>query len=169
LVKRENIMKKITILAITSLALLIAGCTREATGTDQNKEQDTEQVTKEDKTDQSSSNKSDTKFEAAPDHLTGKEDYSAIIAYELQKSIGHKNAKVYYYKDVLSVALTVSKSDMDEADMKDLSNDVFDIKRNVVNQYNSDHKSYKRMKLRVYDDEIKLISYELNNSMVLDK
>lgn len=162
-------MKKITILAITSLALLLAGCTQRNTDTGQNKGQDTEQVTKEDKTDQSNSNKSDTKFEVAPDHLTGNEDYSAIIAYDLQKSIGHKNAKVYYYKDVLSVTLNVSKDDMDEADMKDLSNDVFDIKRNAVNQYNSDHKSYKRMKLRVYDDKIKLISYELNNSMVLDK
>lgn len=162
-------MKKITILAIASLALLLAGCTQRNTDTDKNKGQDTEQVTKENKTDQSNSKKSDTKFEVAPDHLTGKEDYSAIIAYDLQKTIGHKNAKVYYYKDVLSVALTVSKDDMDEADMHDLSNDVFDIKRNVVNQYNSDHKSYKRMKLRVYDDKIKLISYELNNSMVLDK
>lgn len=162
-------MKKITILAVASLALLLAGCTQRNTETDQSKEQDTEQVTKKDKTEEQSSKKSDIQFEVAPDHLTGKEDYSAIIAYELQKSIGHKNAKVYYYKDVLSVALTVSKDDMDESDMQDLSNDVFDIKRNVVNQYNSDHKSYKRMKLRVYDNKIKMISYELNNSMVLDK
>ena len=162
-------MKKVTLATIAALALLIAGCSQQEADTDQSKKQDTEQVAKEDKTDQSSDKESDIKFEVAPDHLTGKEDYSAIIAYELQKSIGHKNAKVYYYNDVLSVALTVSKSDMDEADMKDLSNDVFDIKMNVVDQYNHDHKTYKRMKLRDYDNDIKMISYELNNSMVLDK
>lgn len=162
-------MKKITVLAVASIALFVTGCTQKNIDTGQSGKQDTEQVTKKDKTEEQSGNKTDIQFEVAPDHLTGKEDYSAIIAYELQKSIGHNSGRVYYYKDVLSVVLTASKGDMDEADMQDLSNDVFDIKKNVVDQYNSDHKSYKRMKLRVYDNEIKMIAYEQNNSMVLDK
>lgn len=158
-------MKKVTLVAIATLTLFIAGCSQQEADTEPSQEQETEQVT----TEQSNDQKSSIDFEEAPTHLTGNEDYSGVIAYKFQKSLGFKNGTVFYYNDVLSVKLTVSRDYMDEADMQDLANDIYDLKISVVDQYNADHKSYKQMKLRVFDSDTILIAYELNNSMVLDK
>lgn len=162
-------MKKIKLVAIATLTLFLAGCSQKTMDAEAIQEQETEQVNTEENADQSNSGKTDINFEEAPTHLTGQEDYAGIIAYEFQKALGFKNGNVFYYNDVLSVKLTVSRDYMDEADMKDIANGIYALKSNVVNQYNSDHKSYKRMKLRVFDNETVLIAYELNNSMILDK
>lgn len=56
---------------------------------------------------------------------------------------------------------------MDEATSQDLSNSVHDLKNLVIEDYNSDHKSYKRADLIIYDKDGNEISYEKNNSMIL--
>lgn len=157
-------MKKVTLVAIATLTLFTAGCSQQNT-TEQSQKQETEQAT----TEQSNDQKSNIDFEEAPTHLTGNEDYSGVIAYEFQKSLGFKNGTVFYYNDILAVKLTVSREYIDEADIRDLANDIYDLKSSVVDQYNADHKSYKRMKLRVFDSDTILMAYEMNNSMVLDK
>ena len=162
-------MKMVTLVAIATLTLFLTGCSQQKTATEPSQEQETEQVTKGGSVAQSNTDKTDINFEEAPTHLTGNEEYSGVIAYEFQKVLGFKNGTVFYYNDILAVKLTVSREYIDEADIRDLANDIYDLKTSVVNQYNADHKSYKRMKLRVFDSDTILMAYEMNNSMVLDK
>lgn len=163
-------MKKVTLVAIATLTLFIAGCSQQKTATEPSQEQETEQV----ETKQSSSKKEtkskglDVDVKDAPTSLTGNEDYMGVIAYKFQKELGFKNGTVFYYEGNLAVALNLSRDYLEKAEAQDLVNSIYDLKVAVLNQYNADHNSYKRVQITVYDNEAKKIAHEENASMVLD-
>ena len=156
-------MNKITLSILCTLTIFIGGCSHTQKESETKHEQNLEQTSTETKQD----SKTSDNVKKAPTFLNGNEDYLEVIAYNFQKELKHKNGTVYFYKGILSVVLTVSKSDIDEATSQDLSNSVHDLKNLVIEDYNSDHKSYKKADLIIFDKDGNEISYEKNNSMIL--
>lgn len=161
-------MKKVTLAAIATLGLFIAGCSQQEADTKASKEQETEQV----ETKQSSS-KEETKSEGidlkdAPTTLTGNEDYMGVIAYKFQKELGRKNGEVLYYDGNLVVALNLEREYLDKTEAQSLADSVYKLKEAVLQQYNADHNSYKRVHITLIDKKIKDIAHQEGVDMILD-
>lgn len=155
-------MKKVTLVAIATLTLFIAGCSQQSTDTEASKEQETEQV----ETKQSSSKGIDLKD--APTTLTGDEDYTAVVAYKFQKELGRKNGDVLYYDGTLAVALNLEREYLDKTEAQDLADSIYKLKEAVLGQYNADHNSYKRVQINLYDKNAKEIAHQKGVDMILD-
>mgnify|MGYP003092366656 CR=1 FL=1 len=155
-------MKKVTLVAIATLTLFIAGCSQQSTDTEASKEQETEQV----ETKQSSSKGIDLKD--APTTLTGDEDYTAVVAYKFQKELGRKNGDVLYYDGTLAVALNLEREYLDKTEAQDLADSIYKLKEAVLGQYNADHNSYKRVQINLYDKNAKEIAHQKGVDIILD-
>lgn len=161
-------MKKITFATIAMLTLFIAGCTQKNTATESEQGQKTEQVeTKQSSSKEETSSKG-VDLKHAPTTLNGDEDYMAVIAYRFQKTVKRKIGKVYYYDNTLVVKLHLSREDLDRDDVQDFADSLHDLKVAVLDLYNSDYNSHKRVELELYDTNSKEIAHQEGVSMVLD-
>lgn len=161
-------MKKITLVAIATLTLLLTGCSQQEADTKANKEQETEQVeTKQSSSKEETSSKG-IDLKDAPTSLTGDEDYTAVVAYKFQKELGHKNGQVLYHDGTLAVALNLEREYLDKTEAQSLADSVYKLKEAVLQQYNADHNSYKRVQINLYDKNAKEIAHQKGVDMILD-
>lgn len=161
-------MKKVTLVAIATLTLFIAGCSQQSTDTEASKEQETEQVeTKQSSSKEETSSKG-IDLKDAPTTLTGDEDYTAVVAYKFQKELGRKNGDVLYYDGTLAVALNLEREYLDKTEAQDLADSIYKLKEAVLGQYNADHNSYKRVQINLYDKNAKEIAHQKGVDMILD-
>ena len=164
---REENMKKVTLATIAALTLLLTGCNHN-TATEPSREQETEQVeTKQSSSKEETSNKG-TDLKDAPTTLTGDEDYTAVVAYKLQKELGQKNGEVRYYDGNLVVALDLYRDYLDKTDAQGLADSIYILKEAVLKQYNADHGSHKRVHITLVDKDAKGIAHQKGVTMVLD-
>ena len=94
-------MKKVTLVAIATLTLFIAGCSQQNTATEPEQEQKTEQVETKQSSSKEETSSPSVDLKHAPTTLNGDEDYMAVIAYRFQKTVKRKIGKVYYYDNTL--------------------------------------------------------------------
>ncbi len=161
-------MKKVTLVAIATLTLLLTGCSQQEADTKANKEQETEQVeTKQSSSKEETSSKG-IDLKDAPTSLTGDEDYTAVVAYKFQKELGRKNGDVLYYDGTLAVALNLERDYLDKTEAQDLADSIYKLKEAVLQQYNADHNSYKRVQINLYDKNAKEIAHQKGVDMILD-
>ena len=161
-------MKKVTFVAIASLALLVAGCSQQNTATEPERGQKTEQVERRQSSSKEETSSPSVDLKHAPTTLNGDEDYMAVIAYRFQKTVKRKIGKVYYYDNTLVVKLHLSREDLDKDDVQDFADSLHDLKVAVLDLYNSDYNSHKQVGLELYDTNAKEIAHQEGVSMVLD-
>ena len=160
-------MKKVTLVAIATLTLFIAGCSQQ-NATEPKQEQETEQATTKQSSSKEETSSKGIDLKDAPTTLTGDEDYMAVIAYKFQKELGRKNGEVLYYDGNLVVALNLEREYLDKTDAQDLADSIYKLKEAVLGQYNADHNSYKRVHITLIDRKIKDIAHQEGVDMVLD-
>ena len=156
---REENMKKVTLATIAALTLLLTGCSQN-TATEPSREQETEQVeTKQSSSKEETSSKG-IDLKDAPTTLTGDEDYTAVVAYKLQKELGQKNGEIRYYDGNLVVALDLYRDYLDKTDAQGLADSIYILKEAVLKQYNADHGSHKRVHITLVDKDAKDIAHQ---------
>ena len=161
-------MKKVTLATIAALTLLLTGCSQQEADTDQGQEQKTEQVETKQSSSKEETSSPSVDLKHAPTTLNGDEDYMAVIAYRFQKTVKRKIGKVYYYNNTLVVKLNLSREDLDKDDVQDFADSLHDLKVAVLDLYNSDYNSHKRVELELYDANAKEIAHQKGVDMVLD-
>lgn len=161
-------MKKVTLVAIATLTLFIAGCSQQNTDAESKQGQKTEQVETKQSSSKEETSSASVDLKHAPTTLNGDEDYMAIIAYRFQKTVKRKIGKVYYYDNTLVVKLNLSREDLNKDDVQDFADSLHDLKVAVLDLYNSDYNSHKQVELELYDTNAKEIAHQKGVSMVLD-
>lgn len=161
-------MKKITLATIATIALLLTGCSQQNTATEPEQGQKTEQVETKQSSSKEETSSASVDLKHAPTTLNGDEDYMAVIAYRFQKTVKRKIGKVYYYDNTLVVKLNLSREELDKDDVQDFADSLHDLKVAVLDLYNSDYNSHKRVELELYDANAKEIAHQKGVDMVLD-
>ena len=161
-------MKKITFETMTILSLFLSSCVQKEVKNEDKKEQSTEQVAKESTKE---SKESVVKgMDQAPTSLIGDEKPNVVLAYMLQNQINGDTemGKVYYDEEYLTVKLSVSEKLLSSANInpKDYCKILFDLKEEIVKQYNATQNKPSSIKLKIYDNDEKLLATEENGAMV---
>lgn len=161
-------MKKTTFATMTILSLFLSSCTQKEVKNDDKKDQSTEQVAKESTKE---SKESVVKgMEQAPTSLVGNEKPNVVFAYMLQNQMNGdiEMGKVYYDEEYLTVKLSVSEKLLSSAniDPKDYCKILFDLKEEIVKQYNATQNKPSSIKIKIYDNDEKLLATEENGAMV---
>ena len=161
-------MKKTTFATMTILSLFLSSCTQKEVKNEDKKDQSTEQVAKESTKE---SKESVVKgMDQAPTSLIGDEKPNVVLAYMLQNQINGDTemGKVYYDEEYLTVKLSVSEKLLSSANInpKDYCKILFDLKEEIVKQYNATQNKPSSIKLKIYDNDEKLLATEENGAMV---
>ena len=162
-------MKKTTFATMTILSLFLSSCTQKEVKNEDKKDQSTEQVAKESTKE---SKESVVKgMDQAPTSLIGDEKPNVVLAYMLQNQINGDTemGKVYYDEEYLTVKLSVSEKLLSSANInpKDYCKILFDLKEEIVKQYNATQNKPSSIKLKIYDNDEKLLATEENGALVI--
>lgn len=162
-------MKKITFATMTILTLFLSSCAQKEVKNDDKKDQSTEQVAKESTKE---SKESVVKgMEQAPTSLVGNEKPNVVFAYMLQNQINGEieMGKVYYDEEYLTIILSVPEKLLSAANInpKDYCKTLFDLKEEIVKQYNATQNKPSSIKLKIYDKDEKLLATEENGALVV--
>ena len=162
-------MKKTMFATMTILSLFLSSCAQKEVKNEDKKEQSTEQNVK-DSTKESK--ESVVKgMNQAPTSLVGNEKPNVVFAYMLQNQINGEieMGKVYYDEEYLTVKLSVSEKLLSSANInpKDYCKTLFDLKEEIVKQYNATQKTPSSIKLKIYDKDEKLLATEENGALVI--
>lgn len=162
-------MKKTMFATMAILSLFLSSCVQKEAKNEDKKEESTEQVAKE------STNKSKESvvkgMDQAPTSLVGNEKPNVVFAYMLQNQMNGdiEMGKVYYDEEYLTVKLSVSEKLLSSANInpKDYCKTLFDLKEEIVKQYNATQNKPSSIKLKIYDKDEKLLATEENGALVV--
>ena len=162
-------MKKTTFATMTILSLFLSSCTQKEVKNEDKKEQSTEQNVK-DSTKESK--ESVVKgMDQAPTSLVGNEKPNVVFAYMLQNQINGdiEMGKVYYDEEYLTIILSVPEKLLSAANInpKDYCKTLFDLKEEIVKQYNATQNKPSSIKLKIYDKDEKILATEENGALVV--
>ena len=151
------------------LSLFLSSCVQKEAKNEDKKEESTEQVAKE------STNKSKESvvkgMDQAPTSLVGNEKPNVVFAYMLQNQINGEieMGRVYYNEEYLVLVLSVPESMLSLANInpKDYCKTLFDLKEEIVKQYNATQNKPSSIKLKIYDKDEKLLATEENGALVI--
>ena len=168
-IKRRQSMKKTMFATMAILSLFLSSCVQKEAKNEDKKEESTEQVAKE------STNKSKESvvkgMDQAPTSLVGNEKPNVVFAYMLQNQINGEieMGKVYYNEEYLVLVLSVPEKLLSAANInpKDYCKTLFDLKEEIVKQYNATQKTPSSIKLKIYDKDEKLLATEENGALVI--
>lgn len=162
-------MKKITFATMTILTLFLSSCAQKEVKNDDKKDQSTEQVAKE--STKESKELVVKGMEQAPTSLVGNEKPNVVFAYMLQNQINGEieMGKVYYNEEYLVLVLSVPEKLLSAANInpKDYCKTLFDLKEEIVKQYNATQNKPSSIKLKIYDKDEKLLATEENGALVI--
>lgn len=154
-------MKKVTLIAFASLALLLTGCSQN-TETESSQEQSTEQV--------SSSSKASTSSSSTADAFQGRSAYDVFV--DNFKSWVHSvDPKASVNSTEKDIAITISDTLTDEQikQAQPMVDGMLKIKQSGENELRQYDPNFKAPNLIVLDATAKVIAQEQNGRMVLDK
>ena len=162
-------MKKTMFATMAILSLFMSSCVQKEAKNEDKKEESTEQVAKE------STNKSKESvvkgMDQAPTSLVGNEKPNVVFAYMLQNQINGEieMGKVYYNEEYLVLVLSVPEKLLSAANInpKDYCKTLFDLKEEIVKQYNATQNKPSSIKLKIYDKDEKLLATEENGALVI--
>ena len=162
-------MKKTTFATMTILSLFLSSCAQKEVKNEDKKEQSTEQVAKESTKE---SKESVVKgMDQAPTSLIGDEKPNVVLAYMLQNQMNGdiEMGKVYYDEEYLTIILSVPEKLLSAANInpKDYCKTLFDLKEEIVKQYNATQNKPSSIKLKIYDKDEKLLATEENGALVV--
>ena len=153
-------MKKTMFATMTILSLFLSSCAQKEVKNEDKKEQSTEQNVK-DSTKESK--ESVVKgMNQAPTSLVGNEKPNVVFAYMLQN-------QMYYNEEYLILVFSVSENMLSLANInpKDYCKTLFDLKEEIVKQYNATQNKPSSIKLKIYDKDEKLLATEENGALVI--
>lgn len=162
-------MKKTMFATMAILSLFLSSCVQKEAKNEDKKEESTEQVAKEST---KKSKESVVKgMDQAPTSLVGNEKPNVVFAYMLQNQINGEieMGKVYYNEEYLVLVLSVSEKLLSSANInpKDYCKTLFDLKEEIVKQYNATQNKPSSIKLKIYDKDEKLLATEENGALVV--
>ena len=154
-------MKKVTLVAIASLALFLTGCSQN-TETEASKEQSTEQV--------SSSSKVSTSSTSSSDVLQGRSAYDVFVE-NFKAWVHGVDPKASVNSTEKDIAITISDTLTDEQIKKaqPMVDGMLKIKQSGENELRQYDPNFKAPNLIVLDATAKVIAQEKDGKMILDK
>ena len=154
-------MKKITLIAIASLALFMTGCSQN-TETEASQEQSTEQV--------SSSSEASTSSASSSDVLQGRSAYDVFVE-NFKAWVQGVDPKASVNSTEKDIAITISDTLTDEQirQAQPMVDGMLKIKQSGENELRQYDPNFKAPNLIVLDATAKVIAQEQNGRMVLDK
>lgn len=179
-------MKKITLVAIATLNLFVAGCSQQEADTDQSQEESTEQVTTESSSEKSKKekawelvekakekgkqeNQGEEQYRKATGHVSTVRPLLDQFANSFQQWVQSSQMDVYYRSDRVAVLLPVASSELTNDQLHKNVDGLFKIKNDVEKTYKITDKDFTAPPIYVHDkDEIQL-AHEENGAMVYDK
>lgn len=154
-------MKKITLVAIATITLFIAGCSQNTTA-EPEQEQSTEQV--------SSSSKTSTSSTSSSNVLNGRSAYDVFV--ENFKAWVHEvDPKASVNSTEKDIAITISDTLTDEQikQAQPMVDGMLKIKQSGENELRQYDPNFKAPNLIVLDATAKVIAQEKDGKMILDK
>ena len=154
-------MKKVTLVAIASLALFLTGCSQN-TETEASQEQSTEQV--------SSSSEASTSSSSTADTLQGRSAYDVFVD-NFKAWVHEVDPKASVNSTEKDIAITISDTLTDEQikQAQPMVDGMLKIKQSGENELRRYDPNFKAPNLIVLDANAKVIAQEQNGKMVLDK
>lgn len=154
-------MKKITLVAIATITLFIAGCSQNTTA-EPEQEQSTEQV--------SSSSKTSTSSTSSSDALQGRSAYDVFVD-NFKAWVHGVDPKASVNSTEKDIAITISDTLTDEQikQAQPMVDGMLKIKQSGENELRQYDPNFKAPNLIVLDATAKVIAQEQNGRMVLDK
>lgn len=154
-------MKKVTLVAIASLALFITGCSQN-TETEASQEQSTEQV--------SSSSETSTSSSSTDDTLQGRSAYD-VFADNFKAWVQEVDPKASVNSTEKDIAITISDTLTDEQikQAQPMVDGMLKIKQSGENELRRYDPNFKAPNLIVLDANAKVIAQEKDGKMILDK
>ena len=154
-------MKKVTLVAIASLALFLTGCSQN-TETEASQEQSTEQV--------SSSSKVSTSSTSSSDVLQGRSAYDVFVE-NFKAWVHGVDPKASVNSTEKDIAITISDTLTDEQIKKaqPMVDGMLKIKQSGENELRQYDPNFKAPNLIVLDATAKVIAQEKDGKMILDK
>lgn len=158
-------MKKVTLVAIATLTLLIAGCSQQESATDQSQEETTEQVSS--SSDVSTSSTSST---SSSDVLKGRSAYDVFV--ENFKAWVHDTdptATVTSTKKDIAITIAMELTDEQIPKAQPMVDGMLKIKQSGEKELRKYDPNFKAPNLIVLDANAKVIAQEKDGKMILDK
>ena len=179
-------MKKITLVAIATLSLFVAGCSQQEADTDQSQEESTEQVTTESSSEKSrkekawelvdkakakskEENQGEEQYRKATGHVSTVRPLLDQFANSYKQWLDSSQMEVYYRSDRVAVLLPVASSELTNDQLHQTADGLLKIKNDVEKTYKITDKNFTAPTIYVHDkDEIQL-AHEENGAMIYDK
>lgn len=179
-------MKKITLVAIATLSLFVAGCSQQEADTDQGQEESTEQVTTESSSEKSQKEKAwelvdkakakskqeaqgEEQYRKATGHVSTVRPLLDQFANSYKQWLDSSQMDVYYRSDRVAILLPVASSELTNDQLHKNVDGLLKIKNDVEKTYKITDKDFTAPPIYVHDkDEIQL-AHEENGAMVYDK
>lgn len=157
-------MKKVTLVAIASLALFLTGCSQN-TETEASQEQSTEQVSS-----SSEVSTSSTSSTSSSDVLQGRSAYDVFVD-NFKAWVHEVDPKASVNSTEKDIAITISDTLTDEQikQAQPMVDGMLKIKQSGENELRQYDPNFKAPNLIVLDATAKVIAQEQNGRMVLDK
>lgn len=154
-------MKKVTLVAIASLALFLTGCSQN-TETEASQEQSTEQV--------SSSSETSTSSSSTADTLQGRSAYDVFVD-NFKAWVHEVDPKASVNSTEKDIAITISDTLTDEQikQAQPMVDGILKIKQSGENELRQYDPNFKAPNLIVLDANAKVIAQEHDGKMILDK
>ena len=179
-------MKEITLVAIATLSLFVAGCSQQEADTDQSQEESTEQVATEQSSEKSQKekawelvdkakakskqeNQGEEQYRKATGHVSTVRPLLDQFANSYKQWLDSSQMDVYYRSDRVAVLLPVASSELTNDQLHQTADGLLKIKNDVEKTYKITDKDFTAPPVYVHDkDEIQL-AHEENGAMIYDK
>lgn len=179
-------MKKITLVAIATLSLFVAGCSQQEANTDQSQEESTEQVTTESSSEKSQKekawelvekakekskqeNQGEEQYRKATGHVSKVRPLLDQFANSFQQWVESSKMEVYYRSDRIAVLLPVASSEMTNDQLHQTADGLLKIKNDVEKTYKITDKGFTAPPVYVHDKNEVQLAHEENGTMIYDK
>lgn len=154
-------MKKITLVAIATITLFIAGCSQNTTA-EPEQEQSTEQV--------SSSSKTSTSSTSSSDVLQGRSAYDVFVEnFKAWVNDVDSTATVTSTEKDIAITLAMTVTDEQIQKMQPMVDGMLKVKQSGEEELRKYDPNFKAPNLIVLDANAKVIAQEKDGKMVLDK
>ena len=154
-------MKKITLVAIATITLFIAGCSQNTTA-EPEQEQSTEQV--------SSSSKTSTSSTSSSDVLQGRSAYDVFVEnFKAWVKDVDSTATVTSTEKDIAITLAITVTDEQIQKMQPMVDGMLKVKQSGEEELREHDPNFKAPNLIVLDANAKVIAQEKDGKMVLDK
>lgn len=179
-------MKKVTLVAIATLTLFIAGCSQQNADTDQGQEETTEQVTTESSSEKSKKekawelvdkakakskqeNQGEEQYRKATGIVSGNRPILDQFANSYKQWLDSSKMEVYYRSDRVAVLLPVTSSELSSDQLHQTAEGLLKIKNDVEKTYKITDKDFTAPPVYVHDTNEVQLAHEENGAMIYDK